>query len=98
MQESKDRYIVNKYNSLKYVFTKDMQIWINIIKIILFNGDTIRMIIGISWTITFNDISNLIFHVAISDNPSLTKAEIIAILTTFIMYPTHMIVNIYTDS
>ncbi len=48
MQESKDRYIVNKYNSLKYVFTKDMQIWINIIKIILFNGDTIRMIIGIS--------------------------------------------------
>ena len=41
---------------------------------------------------------NLTFHAAISDNPSSTKAEIIAILTAIITCPAHATINIYTDS
>ena len=43
-------------------------------------------------------MDNLTFHATISGNSSLTKAEIMAILTALITYPTHMIINIYTDS
>src|SRR6266498_5919216 len=64
----------------------------------LSHGGSTRMTMGIGWTIAFDNMDNLTFHVTISGNPSLTKAEIIAILTALITCPTHTIVNIYTDS
>src|SRR6266498_608603 len=64
----------------------------------LSHGGTTRMTMGIGWTTAFDNMANLTFHAAISGNPSSTKAEIIAILTTIITCPAHATINIYTDS
>ncbi len=64
----------------------------------LSNGDTSHMTMGISWITTFSDTSNYTFHAALSNNPSSTKAETIAILTALITCPANAIVNIFTDS
>ncbi len=56
------------------------------------------IILGIGWTTAFNDTLNYTFYAALSNNPSSTKAEIIAILTALITCPASAIVNIFTDS
>ncbi len=64
----------------------------------LSNGDTIHITMSIGWTTTFTDTFNYTFYAALSNNPSSTKAETIAILSTLIMYPANAMVNIFTDS
>ena len=64
----------------------------------LSNDDTSHMTMGIGWTTAFSDTSNYTFHAALSNNPSSTKAETIAILTALIMCPASATVNIFTDS
>ncbi len=64
----------------------------------LSNGNTIHMTMSIGWITAFNNTSNYTFYAALSNNPSSTKAEIIAILTALITYPANAMVNIFTDS
>ncbi len=63
----------------------------------LSNDGTIHMIMDISWTTAFSNTPNYTFHVALSNNPSSTKAETIAILTALITYSANAMVNIFTD-
>src|SRR6266508_4659336 len=64
----------------------------------LTNGGSIRMKMGIGWTTAFADLNNLTFHAAVTNNPSSTKAELIAIITALITSPPHVTVSVYTDS
>ena len=53
---------------------------------------------GIGWFIANLEIHNTKFHASLSSFPSLTKAEIFALLTALIVCPTNSTVDIYLDS
>ena len=63
----------------------------------LSNSGMTHMTMGIGWTIAFSNIPNYTFYAALSNNSSLTKAKIIAILTALITCPISATVNIFTD-